>query len=281
MGVFFTADPPITLPRFADADLVDPISGVNNVVEPTTDYKNNGWYPARVRVFRPFINWLHRWTYRQLAYWYNLYPTLDIALATHRDQILALTNRLNALGTIQYSPYPTGEPMQLVLESTSNVYWDSVWPFSACSINSFDNKCMDFWVTWQRIGRTVILHLPQVMGTTVNMGGGLRSYLRLGAGTFSAWRDWLPGGPSGGPIQYADSHIHIIGCQNIGGSLCEVPAYIDMMGLVTSNEMNIWTQDPAPPTDHNYNGCALGQNSAGVTGFRRSSVIIQLKQVAE
>lgn len=56
---------PSTLPKWAENDVVDNVSGENNVIEPPAEKKNIGWsrleYPPR-----NWFNWLGRFTYRWL-----------------------------------------------------------------------------------------------------------------------------------------------------------------------------------------------------------------------
>jgi hypothetical protein len=58
---------PTILPEWAENDVVDPISGQNNVLEPPTEKKLEGW--ARLE-FPPrnWFNWLGRYTNRWLSF---------------------------------------------------------------------------------------------------------------------------------------------------------------------------------------------------------------------
>ena len=60
---------PTILPEWAENDVVDPISGQNNVLEPPPEKKLEGWsrleYPPR-----NWFNWLARYTWRWLN-WLN------------------------------------------------------------------------------------------------------------------------------------------------------------------------------------------------------------------
>lgn len=58
---------PTVLPKWADNDVVDPVSGQNNVLAPPSEKQNTGW--ARLE-FPPrnWFNWLGRYTYRWLAW---------------------------------------------------------------------------------------------------------------------------------------------------------------------------------------------------------------------
>lgn len=77
MGYFFT-DPESTLPEFATDDVVDPTTGKNNVEEAETNQKVAGWFPFRKRPERQVMNWLHRWTYKNLKYWKDtFFPACD------------------------------------------------------------------------------------------------------------------------------------------------------------------------------------------------------------
>lgn len=59
--------PPSVLPKWADQDIIDPISNQNNVTTPPVTEQNLGWgfkeFPPR-----QWFNWLGRYTYRWLAY---------------------------------------------------------------------------------------------------------------------------------------------------------------------------------------------------------------------
>lgn len=58
---------PTILPEWAENDVVDPVSGQNNVLEPPTEKKLEGW--ARLE-FPPrnWFNWLGRYTNRWLSF---------------------------------------------------------------------------------------------------------------------------------------------------------------------------------------------------------------------
>lgn len=58
---------PDKLPRWATSDLVSPVTGVNNVVEPPESKKNSGWNTYEPPA-RGWFNWLHRKTYEWLFY---------------------------------------------------------------------------------------------------------------------------------------------------------------------------------------------------------------------
>lgn len=59
---------PGTLPKFAEEDLVDGTSGVNNVLTPPVGIQDNGWNPAGMFPKRQFDNWFKRWAYRWLRF---------------------------------------------------------------------------------------------------------------------------------------------------------------------------------------------------------------------
>lgn len=58
---------PTTLPKWAENDVVDPISQQNNVLEPPTEKQDEGWsrleFPPR-----QWFNWLSRWVYRWILW---------------------------------------------------------------------------------------------------------------------------------------------------------------------------------------------------------------------
>ena len=54
---------PTDLPRFAEDDVVDSTTLLNNVAEPPESVKDSGWVPAFMEPSRRYMNWLHRITY--------------------------------------------------------------------------------------------------------------------------------------------------------------------------------------------------------------------------
>lgn len=58
---------PSTLPMWAENDVLDPISGQYNVVEPPTEKKTNGWSLGE-QPARNYLNWLGRFAYRWIAW---------------------------------------------------------------------------------------------------------------------------------------------------------------------------------------------------------------------
>lgn len=58
---------PVIYPVWATEDVVDPVSGQNNVVTPPTEKQTNGWdlseFPPR-----QWFNWLGRYTYEWIAW---------------------------------------------------------------------------------------------------------------------------------------------------------------------------------------------------------------------
>lgn len=59
---------PSLFPEYARNDVVDPTTGVNNVVEPSEAKKDLGHGPAGEFPNRQYFNWLHRLTYLWLKY---------------------------------------------------------------------------------------------------------------------------------------------------------------------------------------------------------------------
>jgi|SRR5690606_5109282 len=59
------ATKPTTLPMWAENDVLDPISGQNNVLEPPTEKQLSGWARAEFPP-RQWFNWLGRLSYRWL-----------------------------------------------------------------------------------------------------------------------------------------------------------------------------------------------------------------------
>lgn len=74
---------PDKLPRFASDNVVNSVTGINNVVEPPESKKNVGWNYLEPPG-RNFLNWIHRKTYEWLNY-------LD-------DQVIGMANTKDGAG---------------------------------------------------------------------------------------------------------------------------------------------------------------------------------------
>jgi len=100
---YLTIEPPEVVPEFATDDLIDEASGVNNVIEATTEQKLNGWYPYKKRPERGVMNWLHRHTGLYCQYIKKfLVPEIDAGLFDHETRIHAIEskNHRHRQGTI-------------------------------------------------------------------------------------------------------------------------------------------------------------------------------------
>jgi len=102
---------PSTLPKWAENDVVDSISGENNVIEPPAEKQNSGWarleYPPR-----NWFNWLGRYTYRWLDWLkqqeeqavitdgagVGLFPTDGALITLHAVDIVTPANYIYAVG---------------------------------------------------------------------------------------------------------------------------------------------------------------------------------------
>jgi hypothetical protein len=102
---------PSILPEWAENDVVDPISGQNNVLEPPNEKKLEGW--ARLE-FPPrnWFNWLGRYTYRWLNWLkqqeeqaiitdgdgVNIFPISDSLCVLYAVDMASPTHYLHAIG---------------------------------------------------------------------------------------------------------------------------------------------------------------------------------------
>ena len=102
---------PTDLPEWASANQVDPISGINNVIEPPAEKKTNGWdrleYPPR-----NWFNWLFRLSYNWLDWLKQqeeqkvvtdgngalLFPTDEALIVYYAIDIVDPTHYLHAVG---------------------------------------------------------------------------------------------------------------------------------------------------------------------------------------
>lgn len=99
------------LPKWADTDTTDPVSGQNNVIEPPPEKQESGWerleYPPR-----NWFNWLARYTYRWLL-WFKqqeeqavitdgngvgLFPTDGALITLHAVDSATPANFIYAVG---------------------------------------------------------------------------------------------------------------------------------------------------------------------------------------
>ncbi len=93
---------PTTLPKFADIDLIDPISLQNNVAAPGTNLEDYGWYPFRVRPKRNYMNWLHRWTYRWCKHLKeDVVPQIETNISDISDNATAIGNNATDITNLQ------------------------------------------------------------------------------------------------------------------------------------------------------------------------------------
>lgn len=72
---------PTEFPEYARNDVVDPTSGVNNVVEPSEAKKDLGHGPSSEFPPRQYMNWLHRLTYKWLKYFDEGTPQNTVELS--------------------------------------------------------------------------------------------------------------------------------------------------------------------------------------------------------
>lgn len=67
---------PSQYPRWASNDVISPVTGVNNVINPPESKKNVGWLDGEPPA-RNYFNWLHRTTNEWVEYFDNRDKTLD------------------------------------------------------------------------------------------------------------------------------------------------------------------------------------------------------------
>lgn len=76
---------PTVKPRWATTDVVDPTSGQNNVVEPSTSKKDTGW-DRHEKPERQFFNWQARFTYEWIDWFDGTTIPLTLTGATTNEQ---------------------------------------------------------------------------------------------------------------------------------------------------------------------------------------------------
>lgn len=74
----------IDLPKFADQDVIDGLTGQNNVVPAIVADQDFGWHPSRRRPERNVMNWLHRQTYLQVKHMKEVFqPEVEACLVNN------------------------------------------------------------------------------------------------------------------------------------------------------------------------------------------------------
>jgi len=97
---------PESLPEFATENMIDTVTGKNNVVEPETSQKKYGWHPFRRLPERNVFNWLHRHTYNFLKYLSDdLFNEVNDGLTYHETRITNLesSTHIHNSGTVHLS----------------------------------------------------------------------------------------------------------------------------------------------------------------------------------
>ena len=105
------ATKPTVLPKWANIDVADQVSGQNNVIEPPQEKQDSGWarleYPPR-----NWFNWLGRYTYRWLDWLkqqeeqavitdgngVGLFPTDSALITLHAVDSVTPANYIYAVG---------------------------------------------------------------------------------------------------------------------------------------------------------------------------------------
>lgn len=118
---------PEVQPRFAIEDLVDPTSGVNNVVTPNTAFQNYGWHPFRMIPPRNIMNWIHRHTYFCINWLMDVfYPRVDAEFDSVNNRLINLEGMLPLSGQeLTGTTYSTGDATTIALPegfTNGNVY---------------------------------------------------------------------------------------------------------------------------------------------------------------
>lgn len=102
---------PSTLPKWAETDVVDGVSGENNVIEPPLEKQDVGWQRLEFPP-RNWFNWLGRYTYRWLLWLkqqeeqavitdgagVGLFPTDEALITLHAVDIVTPANYIVAMG---------------------------------------------------------------------------------------------------------------------------------------------------------------------------------------
>jgi hypothetical protein len=130
---------PATFPEWADSDLLDPTSGVNNVTTPPAGIQANGWNPAGVFPLRQHDNWFKRWVSRWLKW--------------TRDELAPQVNYLRYLTIVE-------------AETTSFDFSEGAIPFDIYCIRNI--LTIDgIPQTGANLDELVTLTFPEITGTSI------------------------------------------------------------------------------------------------------------------
>jgi len=155
-------DVPDNLPEFATDNVVDPLSGKNNVVSPSADQKSFGWFPFRKRPERGVMNWLHRSTYQCIDFLQNtFYPAVDFALEGIDGRVTTLESEIG--GTLDVSLF-------LIRDQSQPTFgWTTPGPNSVAVPRVGDQRYLDFTIRWVKLRRILFLIIPEAT-CAVNLG---------------------------------------------------------------------------------------------------------------
>lgn len=157
-------DRPTVYPKWADVDETDPVSGQSNVVEPPTAREDSGWTRREIPP-RQWMNWLHRWTYRWIA-WFDQ----ELQAATNEETPSVLAKR-DAAGRMR-AVDPVA-PQDVV---TKNALDEAVPPGA---IQYFAMQTApDKWLAadGSNVSRTTYSRLFDAIGTTFGEGDGSTTF---------------------------------------------------------------------------------------------------------
>lgn len=89
------ASRPDKFPEWATSDIVDPSSGQNNVIEPTSGKKTTGWLRNEIPP-RQFFNWLARKTNQWLEYLDDQRSILDTRMTNYENNYSTLQSQITS-----------------------------------------------------------------------------------------------------------------------------------------------------------------------------------------
>jgi hypothetical protein len=243
---------PGTQPKFAELDLVDPTSGVNNVTTPTTAQQNYGWHPFRQRPKRDILNWIHRHSYKCINWLMDtFYPGVDQALYDIDGRITAMEPNIRRVGgTLNASLLLVRDELNPLLG------WQLPGsPYSQGTPRITDHRHLDFTLRWELFHDLFILQIPELYNP-VNDTTHVQTVLSINDTIPQIWKDSV-------------KDLVRMSCLVYNPPAAVVSAHMTLSKSTWDEVpwLNILTEDPALAEITNWHNSVIATPTNGMAGM--------------
>lgn len=246
-----------TKPEFAKSDLVDPTSGKNNVVEPSSNLKDYGWNPMRIRPARNIMNWLHRHTYECIKWCMDtLYPTVDQAFFDLDARVNAMEPNIRRFnGYLNASLYLDRDDLNPLLG------WQAGSPDSEGTPRVTDHRHLDFTLGWTIFHNLFILQIPELYNT-VNDSTHIATVLSINDPIPQLWKDKV-------------KDLQRMTCLAYNPPAAVVSAHLSLNKetWLETPWLYILTEDPAITGVNNWHNNVIATPTNGMAGMPAQAII--------